>query len=86
MPHSFQGTCVTETGLPDFHLMTSTVMRKDFRKIKSKIINYRSYNNFSNEYSKRSLEKIFLNQLWKDRNFRNNYLKNKNDANRILYK
>ena len=63
MPHSFQGTCVTETGLPDFHLMTSTVMRKDFRKIKSKIINYRSYNNFSNEYSKRFLEKIFLNQL-----------------------
>ena len=32
MPHSFQSTCVTETGLPDFHLMTLTVMRKNFRK------------------------------------------------------
>ena len=40
MLHSFQSTCVIETGLSDFHVMTLTV----------RIINYRSYNNFSNEY------------------------------------
>ena len=46
MPRSFQSTCVIETGLSDFYLMTLTVMRKNFRKIKPSIINYRSYNNF----------------------------------------
>ena len=28
VPQSFQSTCVIETGLSDFHLMTLTVMRK----------------------------------------------------------
>ena len=46
MPRSFESTCVIETGLSDFHLMTLTFMRKNFRKIKPSIINYRSYNNF----------------------------------------
>ena len=50
MPRSFQSICVIETGLSDFHLMTLTVMGKNFKKIKPRIINYRSYNNFSNEY------------------------------------
>ena len=132
MPRSFQGTCVTETGLSDFHLTTLTVMRKKFKKIKPRIINCRSYNNFSNEYCR----KCFFNELKRetfvnnDRGFekfcdmsikllnkhapikmkykrgnhmpfitkdlskaimkrsklRNNYLKNKTDANRMLYK
>ena len=34
MSRSFQGTCPIETGLPDFHLMTLTVMRKNLKKIK----------------------------------------------------
>ena len=55
MPGSFQGTCVIETGMSDFHLMTLTVMRKNFKKIKPRIINYRLYNNFSNEYYKKCL-------------------------------
>ena len=55
MPRSFQGTCVIETGLSDFHLMTLTVMGKNFKKIKPRIINYRSYNNFSNEYYRKCL-------------------------------
>ena len=29
----FQSTCVIETGLSDFHLMTVTVMRKTFKKL-----------------------------------------------------
>ena len=35
--------------------MTLTVMRKNFKKIKPRIINYRSYNNFSNEYYRKCL-------------------------------
>ena len=42
----FQSTCVIETGLSDFHLMTVTVMRKTFKKIRSRVINYRSYKDF----------------------------------------
>ena len=33
VPRSFQTTCVIETGLSDFHLMTLTVMRKSFKKL-----------------------------------------------------
>ena len=46
IPRSFQSTCVIETGLSDFHLMTLTVLRKNVRKIKPRIIS--QY--FSNEY------------------------------------
>ena len=35
VPRSFQTTCVIETGLSDFHLMTLTVMRKSFQKVKT---------------------------------------------------
>ena len=48
-PRSFQSTCVIETGLSDFHLVTLTVMKKSFRKFHPRLINYRSYKNFSNE-------------------------------------
>ena len=39
VPRSFQSTCVVETGLSDFHLMTLTVMRKSFKKYQPKTIN-----------------------------------------------
>ena len=32
VPRSFQRTCVIETGLSDFHLMTLTVMKNSFKK------------------------------------------------------
>ena len=48
-PGGFQSTCVVETGLSDFHLMTLTVMRKSFKKYQPKIVNYRSYKNFTND-------------------------------------
>ena len=48
VPRSFQSTCVIETGLSDFHLMTLTVMKKSFKKFQPRIINYRSYKHFSN--------------------------------------
>ena len=55
MPRSFQSTWVIETGLSDFHLMTLTTMRKNFKKTKPRIINYWSYKNFSNDYYRKCL-------------------------------
>ena len=49
VPRSFETTCAIETGLSDFHLMVLTVMRKFFKKLKPRVINYRSYKHFSNE-------------------------------------
>ena len=56
-PHSFRrfSTCVLEAGLSDFHLMTVTVMRKIFEKLKPRTINHRSYKHFSNEAYRESL-------------------------------
>ena len=54
MPRSFQSTCVIEIGLSDFRLMTLTVMKK-IKRFKPRIINYRSHNNFSNEYYRKYL-------------------------------
>ena len=67
VPRTFQSTCVVETGLSDFDLMTLTVMRKCFKKYQPKIINYRSYKNFSNEKYRETL----INNLSKE-NFINN--------------
>ena len=67
VPRSFQSTCVVETGLSDFHLMTLTVMGKHFKKYQPKIINYRSYKNFPNEKFRETL----INNLSKE-NFTNN--------------
>ena len=39
VPRSFQTTCVIETGLSGFHLMTLTVMREGFTKLKTGVIN-----------------------------------------------
>ena len=52
---SFPSTCVIETGLSDFHLMTLTVMRKEYPKVQSRIISYRSYRHFSNEKFRKNL-------------------------------
>ena len=66
IPRMFQNTCVLETGLSDFHLMTVTVMRKTFKKMRPRVINYRSYRDFSNETFRVSLinnlsNEVFLN-------------------------
>ena len=52
---SFQTTCVMETGLSDFHLMTLTVTRKNLKNLKPGVINYWSYKRFSNEVFRESL-------------------------------
>ena len=43
----FQSICVIEKGLSEFHLMT--VMRKTFKKLMPRLINYRSFKSFSND-------------------------------------
>ena len=57
VPRSFQSTCVVETGLSDFHLMTLIVLRKSFKKLQPKLIKYKSYKNFSNEAYRETLIK-----------------------------
>ena len=48
-PYSFQNSCVIETGLSDFHMMTVTVMKTTYEKLKPSIVNYRDYKNFCND-------------------------------------
>ena len=55
VPRVFQSTCVIETGLSDFRLMTVTDVGKTFKKIRPRVINYRSYRDFSNETFRVSL-------------------------------
>ena len=45
----FQSKLVIEAGLSDFHLVIKTVMKKTFKKIRPRVINHRSYRDFSNE-------------------------------------
>ena len=48
-PRSFQDNSVFETGLSDFHKLTTTVLKHYFPKPKPKIVNYRDYQNFRND-------------------------------------
>ena len=42
-PRSFQSKCVTETTLPDFHIMTMSVLKMHFCKLPPRVINYRDF-------------------------------------------
>ena len=55
VPRCFHKSCVIETGLSDFHLMTVTVMKSKFAKLQPHIIHYRDYKNFSNEVFREAL-------------------------------
>ena len=55
VPRSFQSIFFLETGLSNFHLMTLSVVKKRFKKFQSRIIQYRSYKNFSNKYFRKCL-------------------------------
>ena len=47
-PGSFKHFYVIETGLPDFHRMTVTVMTVTFEKLLLRGVNYRDYKYFEN--------------------------------------
>ena len=72
-PGSFQNSCVIETGLSDFHKMIVTVMKTSYRKIESRVINYRDYKSFSNEGFRESLLENLKGKLSgnSDQNFSN---------------
>ena len=48
-----------ETSLSDFHMMTVTVLKTTYEKLKPRIINYRDYKNFCND----TFRQIFLEKL-----------------------
>ena len=64
VPRMFQSTCVLETRLSDFYLMTVTVMRKTFKKMHPRVTNYRSYRYFSNETFRAFLINNFSNVVF----------------------
>ena len=45
-PHSFQNSCVIETGLSDFHKTVVTVMKATYRKLEPRIVYYRDFSIF----------------------------------------
>ena len=48
--NGFQNSIAIETGLSDFHKMTITVLKTTYKKKTPKIVSYRDYKNFSEEY------------------------------------
>ena len=48
-PCWFQTKCVIETGLSDFHRMRISVFKIHFRKVPSKVIDYRDFRKMDNE-------------------------------------
>ena len=59
-PRSFQNSNVFETGLPDFHKLTTTVLKHYFPKLKPQIVNCRDYRNFHNEEFRAQLDNKIL--------------------------
>ena len=58
---TFKSTPVIKMGLSDFHLMILTVMKKYFRKLQLRYINYWSYEDFYNEgFRKDLIRKVVL--------------------------
>ena len=93
-PRSFQSTYVIETAPSDFHLMTLIVMKKSFRKFHPRLLNHRSYKNFSRKhlgsfyvrgnqmpFKTKQLSK----EIMKRSRLRKNFLINRTEENKILY-
>ena len=59
-PRSFQNSNVFETGLSDFHKLTTTVLKQYFPKLKPKVLNYRDYREFRNDEFRAQLDSEIL--------------------------
>ena len=59
-PRSFQDSSVFETGLSDFHTLTTTVLKQYFPKPKPTVVNYRDYRNFQNDEIRAELDNEIL--------------------------
>ena len=57
-PKSFQRTINVESGLSDFHKMTVTVMKCEYKKHPPKVIFYRDFKHFSNDLLRYDLEGV----------------------------
>ena len=55
--HSFQNSCVIETGLSDFHKMVVTVMKATYRKLEPRIVHYHDFKYICNNSFKESSQK-----------------------------
>ena len=60
LPTKFQNSNVFETGLSDFHKLTTTVLKQYFPKLKPKVVNYRDYRKFRNEEFRAQLDNEIL--------------------------
>ena len=68
-PRNFQNSCVTETSLSDFHKMTVTALRMQFRKLEPRVLLFRDYTKFSNETFINSLKaKLNIQSISTDEN------------------
>ena len=54
---SFQSSHIIETGLHDFHKLTVTVLKSNFKKLKPKELIYRHFKNSSNQQFRTELVK-----------------------------
>ena len=59
-PRSFQNSNVFETGLSDFHKLTTTVLKQYFPKLKPKVLNCRDYREFRNDEFRAQLDSEIL--------------------------
>ena len=57
---SFQNPYALETGLSDFHKMTVTVLKSYLKKRQPKMISYRDFGKFSNNYFRTQILRDFL--------------------------
>ena len=55
---TFLNSCAIETGLPDFHKMTVTVLSPFLKKAEPKVIIYRDYKNFTNDTHRSFIEEL----------------------------
>ena len=69
-PRRFQNSCVIETGLSDFQKLVATVMITTYKKSQPKIIAYRSYKYFNNDWFRETLLQIQCNGNNCDENFK----------------
>ena len=64
-PRIFQGSCVMETGLSDFHRMTVTIMTAIFPRLPPKIRTSRNYNKFYNlDFRETLVKELSLTNAW----------------------
>ena len=62
-PHSFQNSCVIDTGLSEFHKMVVIVMKTSYRKLEHRIVYYRDFKYFCNNSFNESLQKAISQKL-----------------------